>query len=341
MKLIKNLTAFCLLAAPAYAQTNFTYSFNDAEENLDFGTWQQGTNAVGYTGPFTGYTSSTDGNAGSNGFQANEGIGDGNGTLFSTSGNNPNAGGGQLGTYTWVSDGVGGASPGISLDLDTVGSSVTFQFANFFLANNGEPAGGYSTDFSLFEFGLVNGNAPTIGTFNDTDSFYIEGNVLSVEQIAGGDVTGEFDLQATTNQGTQTSLLDSLDTLTIDSLGQNGGNSGATHGNGVGYQYDVTFTTAADGSFDIDYTILEFTADSSLAGSVATFTGTEFSDTTNAVHGLSDLTNLHLGFGFTANSGNVPISGTTFDSFTPVPEPSSSILVALSGLAMMARRRRN
>lgn len=307
------------------------------ESAAQWGTWRDGVNGVGYTGPYTEYGTFTNTDFPRNGNHTNEGPIDGEGMIIGTSG--------QLGTATYVNSSS-------NYDLSSVGDSVTFQFGFHYLdkyAANDALVGYTNNDFTLFEVGLTSTGTGVLGSAGD-DSFFFAGRNTTSGVFNQGDV-GTFEIATYTDStigGTDDGQsLNAGDTLqgnmVLDAVHTNGGTTSVGQ-TGVSHFYNLTITHKNATEFTIDYEITEFDVVGLTSAGTATPTGTVYTGTQDRTHDLNDLTSLDLAIGVRGLQGDAPISGATFDmnrAFSlAVPEPSVFTFSLFSALGMLAYRRR-
>ena len=252
-----------------------------------------------------------------------------------------------------------------SYDLSSIGSSLTIQVgwnpvrtnSTRFPNNQNVNSGGANNQ--IFQIGLMNG---TGGWFGDgtNDAFFLGGlerfyRVDTVDLDGNGSTIGLGDLiRGSTNLdlnvynedfnslhtfANQTFLTrEELRGLTADDIDVHF------------YANTITFTNIDGTNMGIDWNIDRYRYDgftpenhASLNAEIGETTPNFFSGSTTVAHGLTDLSDLHVGLGLhVEDSLVVSNSGATYDwySVNPVPEPSTSMLAMFASFFALGIRRR-
>ncbi len=314
----KTLLALLVSATSLSAQT-ITYDFN-SQWNNDWVTYDVQTGGNAYT-PSMNYSKSDEGRLGG-------------------------AGGNQLGGTVSAPPGYQGSITSIyegraASSLINTGDKVRLQGSYSAFANqNAFNATGVS---EAGQVGLINkGGTNTLST---GDSVYVGFKELT---WTGQNVTAPFAGTATVELGLYVDGAQqvSFGTFTVADYGARKNSDIYAQW----FEYDILFENLGNG--DLGYKVgvnkLSFFYDGSINEGAPIGLGT-WQGSLGSNGGLNNLNNLYAAYGTNIVNTDVTVTGFTFDhsqsgdlhdGIITVPEPSSSILVALSSCALLLRRRR-
>lgn len=212
--------------------------------------------------------------------------------------------------------------------------------AGMYALSSSAPA---ATTFTFTDGSSLDG-AYEDGTMTASDDTTLQDIVLSTEDILGFEDSTSTSTITSSSNSHRTNATTSTDALGINSDG-NGGHSGEATNFNPGEAWVFSFDT------DLTLTSIEFESMNE-TGIGATISSSAFSDI--------NLTQASLGAGDVYTFGNLAVSAgteltitaTTTEAFeagagwriesltvNPVPEPSSTALIGLGGLALLLRRR--
>lgn len=290
----------------AYSKIDGNHGFNTGSETEDYG-WTMGVSS-----------------------QFNEGGTNFTGTNIHTdSGANLSGGG----SYRYIM----GWSPGINRGLGTAG-------------DNGN---------QVLQLGLIN-TATFVGDqyFGTTDSFYLTGfetNWVTADN-SGQTYTSQFNYPGDPDYypvGSQVPVgILTLELRLSDEAGNILANLGEynfkyTADNYaeqmIWYLFDMNFQLNADGTFSFDVSADEYHqfVDSEIENGRVLTQSDYLTASATGNHNLEDLSSLYAAFGISVTDNvNVGNTGATYDAIIPVPEPSGALLLCLTGMMCLLKRRR-